>query len=213
MGAMTIHWGHVLCFCAFFTAFFHINASAQTVVSGQQVVSATLPSTDTPLWGGLSPQQQLALHPLSGAWNGLSDEHKRKWLSLAKNYDSLPPSAQSKLHERMVEWTALSAKERQVARLNFAHSQKIDPKERSAKWEAYQALSPEEKQKLASNKKKMPHSAAIAVKPAGRSKLVPVPVTRQTPANTPAAIASKRSIDRNTLLPMRDAAMQTMNAP
>jgi Protein of unknown function (DUF3106) len=211
--ALTMHSVHLLYFCVLFTAFFCDGTIAQTATSKPQTASASPLAADTQLWVSLTPQQQKALHPLATTWNALSEEHKRKWLSLAKNFDALSPAAQAKLHERMGQWTALSAKERQAARLNFAHSQKIDPKERSAKWEAYQALSAEEKQKLALDRKKPPHSAAITVKPVGKNKLVPVPVTRKTPTDTPAVIASKRAINRSTLLPMRDATRPTMSAP
>ena len=48
----------------------------------------------------------------------------------------------------MTEWVALSPNQRSEARLNFAEARKLPPEEKKAKWQAYQALSAEERQKL-----------------------------------------------------------------
>ena len=53
--------------------------------------------------------------------------------------------AQARLHSRMAEWAALSPQQRTLARMNFAESQKVETDDKRAKWEAYQALPPEEK--------------------------------------------------------------------
>jgi len=106
------------------------------------------------------------------------------------------------MHARMAEWAALKPKEREQARLNFAETKKIAPTDRAANWEAYQALSPEERKELANKAKKKPASAALAVKPVPPEKLAAVPVTRLTPEPVRDRLWAKQAIDRNTLLPI-----------
>ena len=161
------------------------------------------PVISVPNWQGLAPQQRESLQPLAANWDSMSDPHKRKWLALAQNYEQMGPPEREKLHGRMAEWAALTPKAREQARLNFAETKKkIPASERAANWEAYQALSPEEKQELASKAKKKPGGAALAVKPVPKDKLASVPVTRRTPEEAKARQSAKRAIDRNTLLPV-----------
>jgi hypothetical protein len=101
----------------------------------------------------------------------------------------------------MAEWAALSPKDREAARLNFAQSKSVTKSDRAANWEAYQALSPDEREKLAQGAKAKPVGAAVAVKPVSPDKLTPVPVTRHTPEQERAAAVMQRQINRNTLLP------------
>jgi hypothetical protein len=156
-----------------------------------------------PTWAELSPMQQQALAPLASSWNtNISEPQKRKWLEISKNYPSLPPEGQANLHSRMNEWVTLSPQQRAQARLNFAKtkelSKQLTPEEKKAKWESYQALSPEEKQKLAAKASPKPTGAATAVKPVAPQKLAPVPPhpvkasSKAAPkinASTPAAAA------------------------
>jgi len=133
-----------------------------------------------PTWAELSPMQQQALAPLAASWNTtISEAQKRKWLEISKNYPSLPPEGQANLHSRMNEWVTLNPQQRAQARLNFGKtkelSKQLTPEEKKAKWEAYQALSPEEKQKLAAKASPKPTGAATAVKPVAPQKLAPVP--------------------------------------
>ncbi|CAN7305138.1 DUF3106 domain-containing protein [Polaromonas sp. LjRoot131] len=133
-----------------------------------------------PTWAELSPMQRQALAPLASSWNtNISEPQKRKWLEISKNYPSLPPEGQANLHSRMNEWVTLSPQQRAQARLNFAKtkelSKQLTPEEKKAKWESYQALSPEEKQKLAAKASPKPAGAATAVKPVAPQKLAPVP--------------------------------------
>lgn len=132
-----------------------------------------------PAWAELSHMQQQALAPLASSWHGISEPQKRKWLEISKNYPSLPPEGQANLHSRMNEWVTLSPQQRAQARLNFGKtkelSKQLTPEEKKAKWETYQALSQEEKQKLAAKASPKPAGAATAVKPVAPQKLAPVP--------------------------------------
>jgi hypothetical protein len=158
------------------------------------------PTSAKPTWQDLTAAQQQALRPLGPKWHELSQERKRKWLEVSKNFSSLPPAEQAKMHSRMNEWVSLSRHQRAQARINFAETQKLSPAEKSAKWQAYQDLSPEEKRKLAAKAPAKPAGAAI-VKPQSAPKLANVPVTRKTHQHGNTADASIQTFNQSTLLP------------
>ncbi|MDB5870026.1 MAG: putative transrane protein [Polaromonas sp.] len=151
-----------------------------------------------PAWSELTPLQQQALAPLAASWNtGMSEPQKRKWLEISKNYGVLTPEGQATLNSRMNDWVNLSPQQRAQARLNFGKtkelSKQLTPEEKKAKWEAYQALSPEEKQKLAAKASPRPTGAATAVKPVAPQKLAAVPaqaVSKPAPKITPSLPAT-----------------------
>lgn len=153
------------------------NAPAKVIVS-------------KPSWAELTPMQQQTLKPLASSWNTISEPQKRKWLEISKNYPSLSAEEQAIMHSRMNEWVTLSPQQRAQARLNFARtkelSKQLTPEEKKAKWETYQALSPEEKQKLAAKANPKPVGAATAVKPVPPQKLAPVPPHPAKAASKPA---------------------------
>jgi hypothetical protein len=127
-------------------------------------------------WSTLSAAQQLALRPLQGNWTSLSDQQKRKWLSLSANFPRMNADDQTKLHSRMAQWAALSPRQREQARLNYAEVQKISPVQKNEKWEAYQALDPNDKKKLAATAKPKPPRTALATNPAPSDKINQVPL-------------------------------------
>ena len=134
-----------LCVCA--VAAFEAAAQpapATQPVAGQPGAKRTPRPESTPTWAELTPAQQQALAPLTGTWSKLSEAHKRKWLALSANYPTMAPPEQARLHSRMAEWAALSPQQRTQARMNFAESQAVPADDKKAKWEAYQALPPEE---------------------------------------------------------------------
>ncbi|SFC37129.1 Protein of unknown function [Polaromonas sp. OV174] len=172
-----------------------------TTATGKAATAApTKTASSRPAWAELSPMQQQALAPLASNWNTtLSEAQKRKWLEISKNYPSLPPEGQATMHSRMNEWVALSHQQRAQARLNFAKtkelSRQLTPEEKKAKWQTYQALSPEEKQKLAAKASPKPAGAATAIKPVAPQKLAAVPPHASKPApkitpSSPAAAAT-----------------------
>jgi hypothetical protein len=141
------------------------------------VLSASNNASPTAIeWSTLSPQQQVALRPLSSTWKTLSDQQKRKWLSLSANFPRLSADEQAKLQSRMAQWAALSPRQREQARLNYAEVKKISPQQKSEQWEAYQALNPQEKQKLATSAQPKPPRTALAVKTEPPNKINRVPV-------------------------------------
>lgn len=156
-----------------------------------------------PVWAELTVQQQTALRPLAVGWDTISEAKKRKWLDISKGYASLTPEGQSIMHGRMKEWVELSAQQRAQARLNFAKtkelSKELTQEEKQAKWQTYQALSVEEKQKLASKASPKTAGAATALKPVSPEKLAtipPAPKPQAAPA-VPLRAASMPAVSTN----------------
>ena len=158
----------------------HAQAPAATTTkTGLPKAHSPAPATK-PGWAELTAAQQIALGPLAPAWNGISEVQKRKWIALSRNYPALSATERTTLHGRMTEWAALSAAQRNQARLNFAQTKKLSTEEKRTQWQAYQALSPEQKEQLASRAKPKAVGAAPALVPVSPSKLATVPVTRST---------------------------------
>jgi hypothetical protein len=132
-----------------------------------------------PLWEDLKPEQKSTLAPLQAVWLKMSEAQKRKWLEVSKNYDKFSVVDKAKLQDRMRDWAKLSPEQRAQARINFSQAKKLSSEEKQKQWQAYQALSPEEKQKLQSKAKSAtPNSAALAAKPQNKV----VPLAKQSPA-------------------------------
>ncbi len=144
------------------------NAANAATAATTAAVKSTAHSP--PLWKDLSAPEQSALRPLGANWNAMGIGQKRKWLSVAKDFEKLPAAQQAKMHARMTEWTALSSQQRADARQNFAQHRELTDgltaEQRKAQWQAYQQLSPEDKRKLADSAPKASIAgAATAVKP------------------------------------------------
>jgi len=152
-----------------------LPAAKAPASAAKKPVKAATPVVSKPGWAELSAVQQQSLKPLAATWGGISEPQKRKWLEVSKNYPNLPPADQAVMHSRMSEWVAMSPQQRAAARLNFAKtkelSKELTPDEKKAKWQTYQALSPEEKAKLAAKAAPKPAGAATAVKPVAPQKL------------------------------------------
>lgn len=151
--------------------------------------TAVAPSVGGPGWTELSAVERDILKPLASSWNALTPGHKSKWRQMAKSYPSLPTEEQVKMQGRMKEWVALSPQQRTQARLNFATtkelSKELTPEEKKAKWQAYQALSEEEKRKLAAKAPPKPVGAAATAKPVAPQKLATVPSLADKPKAKP----------------------------
>lgn len=175
-------------------ALFTTGTSAQT--TGLAAVPPAPPKTLVaqaaagPSWAELTAAQREILKPLASTWPSLSQGHKRKWLQMAKGYPTLSVEEQAKMQGRMKEWVALTPQQRAQARLNFAKtkelSQELSAEEKQAKWQAYQALSDEEKRKLAAKAPRRPVGAAPAAKPVAPQKLATVPARADKQKGKPA---------------------------
>jgi ribosomal protein L39E len=205
--------GFGLCFCIFGTLIFLIQPSASNASVADTGSALTLSANDgqkkvppktndatKPEWTELTTSQKLALHPLRENWRYLGDVSKRKWIALSVNFNSMAPAEQLKLHARMNEWVALSQQERMQARLNFAQSKQLPQSHKSATWEAYQALSQEEKAKLARLEKDKKAVPPIALKNNQKPKLSTAPVKILASKPSPALASVNLLLDRHTLL-------------
>ncbi|NBX55369.1 MAG: DUF3106 domain-containing protein [Betaproteobacteria bacterium] len=179
------------------------SASASTASAANKPIAPTRPN-----WSELSASEQQALAPLKTQWQTISAAQKRKWLALAKNFATLSGEDRVKLHSRVQEWAQLSPQQRTQARLNFAETAQHTTDEKRAKWEAYQALSVEEKNKLAAASTAAPTGAATAVKKVPPHKLAASPALKAPNMKGPKI--DVEMLDPATLLPQ---APQTAAAP
>src|SRR4051794_7974760 len=110
--------------CVVLAAGTHLSVLAQQPVPAQAAASKpsgraagnAARSETRPAWSELTAAQQQALKPLSGQWNTLSEAQKRKWIAMSRDFRTLPPEGQAKLHSRMNEWVSLSPQQRTQAR-------------------------------------------------------------------------------------------------
>lgn len=109
----------------------------------QPVVDRSIP------WTSLSSGQKQVLSPLAAQWPRMDAMSQEKWLRLADRYPSLPPEAQHRVMARMHQWARLPDSERGQARLRYQQARQISPQELQQRWQAYQALSEQERHELA----------------------------------------------------------------
>lgn len=153
-----------------------------------------------PEWSELTSSQKMALLPLRDNWRYLGDSSKRKWIALSNNFQSMAPAEQVKLHARMNDWVSLSQQERMEARLNFAQSKLLPKGHKSATWEAYQALSPEDKKRLARAENEKKSATAAGPKSSQKPKLMAAPVKILARQPHRALASANLILDRHTLL-------------
>src|SRR6218665_116722 len=140
-----------------------------------------------PGWETLDTAQKLALYPLAERWSLISQAQKRRWLTLAANYPHLSQEEQRKFLERITAWANLSAQQRSQARLNYAVTTGLARADKRAQWEAYQALSDEQRRALAARAAPKPRGAATALRPVSPKKLAQVPAALQAHPGRPNA--------------------------
>lgn len=178
-------------------------AQGTTAVQRQPAVRAAARGAK-PFWNELSPSQHRALAPLAGLWDQLSETQKSKWIVVSKNYAELPLPEQVRLHGRMDEWVALSPQQRRAARSNFAETSRMSANEKQKRWEAYQALSPDDRRKFSDTAAPRQHGAAASVTPVARQKLANI--TAEPNRSSRPRIAQPGQIDPRTMLPQAGAA-------
>ncbi len=125
----------------------------------------------------------------------MSEAQKRHWLTLAASFPHLSAHEQQKLQARITDWASLSGQQRSQARLNYALTNKLSVDDKRAQWEAYLALSEEERRQLAARAAPRPTGAATAIRPISPRKLARVPaaaaaVNRANAPKIPAPPAS-----------------------
>lgn len=149
-------------------------------------------------WSGLNSTQRSALRPLRDQWPSLGADDQRQWLAMAQNFDRLAPDERATLQQRMSDWARLSPAQRARARLNFGEVRRIPSEEKRERWEQYQALPPEQRERLARERPKPPAGAAPALRPAPPGQIVRPTVPKD---EADRGARGRRPINRNTLLP------------
>jgi len=166
----------------------HPGAAAQ----GARTTAAAPAREEGVRWQSLTPAQREALAPLEHDWPSIDAPRKQKWLALAARYHTLAPEERARIKSRMVEWAKLTPAERGQARLRFEEARQVPAPDRSARWQAYQALPPEQREQFAARARAASAPAATepiakAPRPIGRdskeakSNIVPNPALAQAP--------------------------------
>jgi len=97
----------------------------------------------------LTAAQRAALRPLARDWAQIDNQHKQRWLRLAERFPRMSARRQERVQSRMSEWARLTPQQREQARLRYQEAKRLAPKDRQARWKAYQAMSPEQRRRLA----------------------------------------------------------------
>jgi hypothetical protein len=111
--------------------------------------AAAAPQTGGVGWSTLTTRQRNALRPLASLWPTLRPDQQRQWMTLARNFNRLNPTEQLMLQRRMTRWAELPAAQRAQARLNFGEARRLPADKKRNRWEQYQTLSAEERERLA----------------------------------------------------------------
>jgi hypothetical protein len=152
------------------------------------------------LWQNLSFSQKKALAPLAPHWAQISPAQKNKWLAMSNNFENLSLREQATLHNRMADWAALSPQQRAQARLSFNETKTLGADQKKSQWEAYQALSQDDRKKLAAQQTTKIQGAATASQAPSPQKVIPLlgksPPTESANKSVPIIV-----IDKKTLLP------------
>jgi len=152
-----------LCLVSAALAFAAQPASGVPASTGKRAepASKTAKSEDAPRWSELSPAHRMALKPLERDWPLLDAPRKQKWLDIAARMPGMSVDERQRVQMRMAQWAAMTPVQRTQARLQFLEVEDVSRSDRQARWEAYQALSPDQKRQLAGQR-----AQAAEVKPA-----------------------------------------------
>ena len=160
-----------------------------------QAVPMVRTSEEGVRWQDVSAAHRVVLKPLENNWSGIGASAKQKWVEVATRFPTLPADEQSRIQARMSEWAQLSPAERGRARLNFQEAKQVSPQDRKAQWDAYQALTDDQKRQLAARAaprdaarpsgtpafRPVPSDLAQHDSPSAKSNLVPNPAHAQPP--------------------------------
>jgi len=201
---------HALCLfaalgCANLQAWAQTNEKIETnptlANTASQVTQVnTGPTVNNSGWHQLSDLQRKALLPLAPHWAQISPAQKNKWLAISSSFDKLSAKEQGTLHERMADWAALSPQQRALARLSFNETKNLGANEKKSQWEAYQALSSDDKKKLAALQTTGIQGAATASVAPPPNKVMRLP-GKSTPPLNHSKSSTTTVIDKKTLLP------------
>lgn len=136
---------------------------AQPVAASASVAKVAKPAAEQGVrWQELKPTQRTLLKPLEREWSAIGPQHKQKWIEMSARFPTMSPPEQARIQERMTEWARLTPQQRSQARLNFQEAKQLPATDRKARWDAYQALSPEEKRQFAARAAPASSSPVVA---------------------------------------------------
>lgn len=130
-------------------------------------------------WQDLSPAQRSVLKPLERDWSGIDLPRKQKWLELSARFPRMSADEQGRVQARMAEWAKMTPQQRGQARLNYQDAKQVPAKDRQARWESYQTLSPEQKRQLAA--RAAPAATSAAAGSTRKPTLTGTSLGRETP--------------------------------
>ncbi|HEV7915678.1 MAG TPA: DUF3106 domain-containing protein [Albitalea sp.] len=164
-----------------------------------------------PKWSQLTPAQRSSLKPLERDWSTIEADRKRKWMDIAGRMPSMPPAERDRVQARMTEWARLSPQQRGQARLAYQEAKQVAPQDRQARWEAYQALTAEQKHQLqARAARPVPPAPKAAVtaqqrsdKPQAKSNIVPNPAFAAPPKPVAPTVVQAQPGATTTLISKR----------
>ena len=115
------------------------NAASPSVQSSIQLKSG---------WALLTPEQQKILAPLKGEWDKLSQDQRKRWIEISKNFSKLTLIKQQRLQKRMTEWANMTPKQRLLVRESFEKAKGLSAQAKQKAWQKYQQLTQEQKNQL-----------------------------------------------------------------
>lgn len=155
-----------------------------------------------PGWASLSSAQQQALAPLQREWPSIDSNRKQKWIEVAAKFPNMPAEERKRVQTRMSEWARMSPTERAGARVQYQEvRRRVPADERQARWQAYQALSAEERSKLAQR-----------AKPAARAASAPAEAQAKARSSTDTPNAKRNMVRATAVAPSRLVAPTVVQA-
>lgn len=159
----------------------HARAFAAIIALTLLSAAGSVCAEEGPRWQELSATQRSALKPLERDWSSIDASRKQKWLEIASRFHTLPPEEQQRMSNRMTQWAKLSPAERGQARQNFQEARQLAPQERQARWQAYQALTPEQRKQLGAGKSPVAPVSTAREANQTKSNIVPNPAYAPPP--------------------------------
>jgi hypothetical protein len=142
-------------------------------------------------WNTLNESQRSVLAPLQSDWASIDAQRQQKWLEMAARFPSMPAQEQTRIKERMAQWSRLTPTQRNLARQQFQEARELPAEQRSTRWQEYQALPAEEREALARQGKPAARAQAKSERQARELAESPASNAKRNVVSAPAAPPSK----------------------
>ena len=131
-----------------------------------------------PDWQQLTPQQQVALAPVSARWNGMSVTLRHRLLAAAAKYPAMRPDQQKRFQKRLLTWSSLTRAQRDQARKNYLRIKHLPPNRRKKVKQRLLAAHPPAPAMQGQMPMKVVGGVTAASLPGGQAKsgVAPIPV-------------------------------------